>query len=213
MKPILSTHNLGKSYQKNSEIFWALKNITFQVYEGQIIGILGNNGSGKSTLLKLIAKITRPTTGEIDLNAKVGALLEIGTGFHPDLTGMENIFLSGAILGMKKHSIKKKLDQIISFSEIEDFLHLPTKKYSSGMLLKLGFSVLCHLDSQLIIIDETLSVGDIDFRKKCLQKIKNLAVLGKTTLIVTHEKKIIDSLCNRIISLDKGMLKKTEINN
>jgi lipopolysaccharide transport system ATP-binding protein len=156
--------------QKNKEEIWALKNISFSVEKGEIVGIIGRNGAGKSTLLKILSKITYPTSGQIKVQGRVGSLLEVGTGFHEELSGRENIYLNGSILGMKKREVKEKLDEIVSFSEVEKFLDTPIKWYSSGMRLKLGFSVAAHLNTEILFIDEVLSVGDIAFQRKCLDK-------------------------------------------
>ena len=187
------------------EEFWALNDINFEVNKGEIIGIIGRNGAGKSTLLKILSKITPPTTGEIKINGRVGSLLEVGTGFHPELTGRENIFLNGAILGMTRHEIAKKFDQIVEFSGIEKFLDTPVKYYSSGMYVRLAFSVAAHMEPDILIVDEVLAVGDAEFQKKCLGKMEEVTKQnGRTILFVSHNMSAIEKLCNRCILLDSG---------
>lgn len=188
------------------ETFWALKDLDLEVKRGEKLAIVGSNGSGKSTLLKLISRITRPTSGKIELFGKVGALLELGAGFHTDLTGRENIYLSGAILGMKQHEIDAKFDQIVEFSELVSFLDLPVKRYSSGMFLKLAFSVISHLNSDILIADEILSAGDGDFQKKSLQKMKEIAQENRTVIYVTHHVESILSFCPRTIWIQNGKI-------
>jgi lipopolysaccharide transport system ATP-binding protein len=192
---------------KNEE-FWALKDISFNVEKGEVIGIIGRNGAGKSTLLKILSQITPPTTGEIKINGRVGSLLEVGTGFHPELSGRENIFLNGAILGMKKSEIVKKFDEIVEFAGIEKFLDTPVKYYSSGMYVRLAFSVAAHMEPDVLIIDEVLAVGDADFQKKCLGKMDEITKKeGRTILFVSHNMEAIKQLCKRCILLDKGEVK------
>ena len=187
------------------EEFWALNDINFEVNKGEIIGIIGRNGAGKSTLLKILSKITPPTKGEIKINGRVGSLLEVGTGFHPELTGRENIFLNGAILGMTRHEIAKKFDQIVEFSGIEKFLDTPVKYYSSGMYVRLAFSVAAHMDPDILIVDEVLAVGDAEFQKKCLGKMEEVTKQKeRTILFVSHNMSAIEKLCNRCILLDSG---------
>jgi len=190
------------------EEFWALKDISFNVKQGECIGIIGNNGAGKSTLLKILSRITEPTSGRVKINGLVGSLLEVGTGFHPELTGRENIFLNGAILGMSKRDIKEKFDEIISFAEIEKFLDTPVKRYSSGMYVRLAFSVAAHLEPEILLVDEVLSVGDAAFQKKCLGKMRNVAQEGRTLLFVSHNMNAIRRLCKSAIWLDKGQIAK-----
>lgn len=192
--------------KKEKSTFWALKDLDLDINQGEVIGILGANGSGKSTLLKLISRITQPTEGSIEVYQKVGSMLEVGAGFHQELTGMENIFLSGAILGMKRGEIKKRLEEIIHFSEVESFLDTPVKRYSSGMYLKLSFSVMAHLDAKILLVDEVLSVGDTAFQEKCLKKMRLLSFEGKTILFVTHHLQTLTHLCKQAILLDKGKL-------
>lgn len=190
------------------EEFWALKDINFEVKKGEVIGIIGRNGAGKSTLLKILSQITPPTTGEIRINGTVGSLLEVGTGFHPELTGRENIFLNGAILGMKKSDIVKKFDEIVKFADIEKFLDTPVKYYSSGMYVRLAFSVAAHMDTDILIIDEVLAVGDAEFQKKCLGKMNDITKEeGRTIIFVSHNMDAIRQLCNKCILLEHGKIK------
>jgi lipopolysaccharide transport system ATP-binding protein len=191
---------------KKKEDFWALKDVNFEMEKGEILGLIGSNGAGKSTLLKLLSKITYPTSGTIEIIGRLGALLEVGTGFHPDLTGRENIFLSGAILGMKKKEINKHFDEIVEFSEVEQFLDIPVKRFSSGMFLKLAFSVMTFLDADILLVDEVLAVGDGDFQKKCIDKIRQIVKSGKTIIFVSHNLDSIASLCPKSILLDHGVM-------
>lgn len=187
------------------ETFWALDEISFEVARGEVVGIIGRNGAGKSTLLKILSQITEPTRGEIDLHGRVGSLLEVGTGFHPELTGRENIFLNGAILGMKRGEIQKKFDEIVAFAEVEQFLDTPVKHYSSGMYVRLAFAVAAHLASDILIVDEVLAVGDIVFQKKCLGKMGDVARRKEVTvLFVSHNMAAVRTLCTRAILLKKG---------
>lgn len=188
------------------EEFWALKDVSFEVSEGQRIGIIGRNGAGKSTLLKILSRITRPTTGRAYIRGRVASLLEVGTGFHPELTGRENIFLSGAILGMSRSEIVSKFDEIVAFAEIEQFLDTPVKRYSSGMYVRLAFAVAAHLDTDILIVDEVLAVGDAQFQQKCLGKMGDVAKEGRTLLFVSHNMASIIRLCRRAMWLDKGRL-------
>lgn len=192
--------------RKNSQNeFWALKNINFEVKEGEVLGIIGANGAGKSTLLKILSHITPPTTGKIQIKGRVSSLLEVGTGFHPELTGRENIYLNGAILGMKKKEIQRKFDKIVDFAEISKFLDTPVKHYSSGMYVRLAFAVAAHLDPEILIVDEVLSVGDASFQKKCLRKMSTVGQ-NQTVIFVSHNMVAIKSLCKRVILLDKGKI-------
>ena len=188
------------------EHFWALKDVTFNVGEGDVVGIVGRNGAGKSTLLKVISRITDPTEGRVVLRARMASLLEVGTGFHPDLTGRENIFLNGAILGMRKAEIVSKFDEIVAFAELEKFLDTPVKHYSSGMYVRLGFAVAAHLNSEILVVDEVLSVGDMAFQKKCLGKMNEVSRVGRTVLFVSHNMAAVENLCRRGIVLDGGTL-------
>lgn len=187
-----------------SEDFWALKDVSFQVNEGEVVGIIGRNGAGKSTLLKILSRITEPTTGRITLGGRVASLLEVGTGFHPELTGRENIFLNGAILGMTKGEIRRKFDEIVAFAEVEKFLDTPVKRYSSGMYVRLAFAVAAHLEPEILVVDEVLAVGDAEFQKKCLGKMSEVARGGRTVLFVSHHMPSIQRLCSHAILLDQG---------
>jgi lipopolysaccharide transport system ATP-binding protein len=186
------------------EVLWALKDVSFSVAPGEVVGIVGRNGAGKSTLLKVLSRITKPTTGEVDLYGRVGSLLEVGTGFHPELTGRENIFLNGAILGMKRSHIERKFDEIVAFAEVEKFLDTPVKRYSSGMYVRLAFAVAAHLEPEILIVDEVLAVGDASFQKKCLGKIGDVAKDGRTVLFVSHNMAAVKALCTRAMLLDGG---------
>jgi lipopolysaccharide transport system ATP-binding protein len=189
-----------------SDTFWALKDINFEVGQGEVLGIVGRNGAGKSTLLKVLSRITEPTEGRVALYARVASLLEVGTGFHPELTGRENIFLNGAILGMGRHEIKRKFDEIVAFAEIDRFLDTPVKRYSSGMYVRLAFAVAAHLEPEILIIDEVLAVGDASFQKKCLGKISSVAQHGRTVLFVSHNMVAVKAMCDRAILLHQGRL-------
>ena len=185
--------------------FWALKDINFEVNKGDRLGIIGRNGAGKSTLLKLLSKITEPSTGSITLHGRVASLLEVGTGFHPELTGRENVFMNGVILGMTRNEIKKKFDEIVAFAEVEKFLDTPVKRYSSGMYVRLAFAVAAHLEPEILVVDEVLAVGDAQFQKKCLGKMEDVAKNeGRTVLFVSHNMTAIKSLCSTIVVLEKG---------
>ncbi len=186
--------------------FWALRDVSFDVQEGEVVGIIGNNGAGKSTLLKILSRITAPTTGSIEARGRVGALLEVGTGFHAELTGRENVYLNGAILGMKKAEIDRKFDEIVAFSELEQFLDTPVKHYSSGMQVRLAFAVAAHLEPEILIIDEVLAVGDAAFQKKCLGKMQTVSRQGRTVLFVSHNLGAVRSLCSRGIILQHGVV-------
>jgi len=193
-----------------SEIFWALKNVSFDVKAGEVLGIIGSNGAGKSTLLKILNRITEPTTGGVDVYGRVGALLEVGTGFHPELTGRENIFLNGAILGMIRVEIKRKFDEIVAFAEVERFLDTPVKRYSSGMYVRLAFAVAAHLDPEILLIDEVLAVGDAEFQKKCLAKMEDVAANeGRTVIFVSHNMDAVRRLCSTCIMLRQGEIAKS----
>lgn len=232
MQSIIKVENLGKRYnigerqsyyslrdtiagffdrkrRKGKGDFWALKDINFEIKKGESIGIIGRNGAGKSTLLKILSQITPPTTGKITMRGRVASLLEVGTGFNPELTGRENIFLNGAILGMSRAEIKKKFDEIVAFSEVEKFLDMPVKHYSSGMYMRLAFAVAAHLESEILIIDEVLAVGDAQFQKKCLGKMGDVAKKeGRTVLFVSHNMGAVLSLCDKSIWLEKGLIKR-----
>ncbi|MFZ5830261.1 MAG: ABC transporter ATP-binding protein, partial [Planctomycetota bacterium] len=189
--------------------FWALKDVSFEVKRGEVLGIIGRNGAGKSTLLKILSRITRPTTGEIRIRGRVGSLLEVGTGFHPELTGRENIFLNGAILGMTRAEIRRKFDEIVSFAEIEQFLDTPVKHYSSGMYMRLAFAVAAHLEPEILIVDEVLAVGDAEFQKKCLGKMGEVARGGRTVLFVSHNMNAVESLCSTACRLAEGTIRES----
>jgi len=190
----------------DGERFWALKDINLEVHKGERVGIIGRNGAGKSTLLKILSRVTTPTKGQVKLKGRIVSLLEVGTGFHPEQTGRENTFLNGAILGMSKAEVRRKLDAIVDFAGIEKFLDTPVKRYSSGMYVRLAFAVAAHLDSEIMLVDEVLAVGDVQFQKKCLGKMKDVAEGGRTVLFVSHNMAAIRSLCQRTILLDKGAL-------
>jgi lipopolysaccharide transport system ATP-binding protein len=197
---------LKGSFEPNNT-FWALKDVNFEIKRGEVVGIIGRNGAGKSTLLKVLSRITYPTEGEVRMRGRVGSLLEVGTGFHPELSGRENIYFNGVILGMKKREIEEKFDEIVNFSGIEKFLDTPVKRYSSGMSVRLAFSVAAHLDPEILIVDEVLAVGDTTFQKKCLGKMEEVAEGGRTVLFVSHNMSVISSLCETAILLEKGILK------
>jgi len=187
---------------------WALRNLSFEVNRGELVGIIGRNGAGKSTLLKVLSRITEPTEGYAKMHGRVGALLEVGTGFHPELTGRENIYLNGAILGMRKAEIARKFDKIVAFAETERFLDTAVKFYSSGMYMRLAFAVAAHMDTEILVIDEVLAVGDAAFQKKCLGKMDEVRGSGRTVLFVSHNMNAIEQLCNRVILLDQGKMKR-----
>ncbi|WKN33495.1 ABC transporter ATP-binding protein [Porifericola rhodea] len=186
--------------------FWALQDVSFEVKRGEAFGIIGKNGAGKSTLLKLLSRITEPTTGRIEINGRVSSLLEVGTGFHPELTGRENIFLNGTILGMSRSEVKEKFDEIVDFSGVEKFLDTPVKRYSSGMKVRLAFAVAAHLEPEILIIDEVLAVGDAEFQKKCLGKMEDVAGQGRTVLFVSHNMSAVRNLCSQAIQLVNGQI-------
>jgi lipopolysaccharide transport system ATP-binding protein len=188
----------------HQENFWALKNVSFEVKPGEVIGVVGRNGAGKSTLLKILSRITAPTSGIVEIHGRVGSLLEVGTGFHAELTGRENIFLNGAILGMRKTEIERKFDDIVAFAEIEKFIDVPVKRYSSGMYVRLAFAVAAHLEPEVLIVDEVLAVGDTAFQTKCLGKMQGVAKEGRTVLFVSHNMAAVENLCQRVIVLTGG---------
>ena len=233
MKPVIEVSGLSKKYrlgEKNpkslSELagrfwenafggkdknpattLWALKDVNFEIQQGDVVGIVGRNGAGKSTLLKILSRITEPTEGRAVIRGRVASLLEVGTGFHPELTGRENIFLNGAILGMKKRDIHRRLDEIIAFSEIEKFIHTPVKHYSSGMYVRLAFAVAAHLEPEILLVDEVLAVGDIAFQKKCLGKMSGVARQGRTVIFVSHNIQAVQRLCTRCLWIEGGVIK------
>ncbi len=191
----------------SEEEFWAIKDLSFEVKEGEVVGIIGRNGAGKSTLLKLLSRITAPTTGRIHLRGRVATLLEVGTGFHPELTGRENVFLNGAILGMTRAEVRSKFDEIVAFAEVEKFLDTPVKRYSSGMYVRLAFAVAAHLDPEILVVDEVLAVGDAEFQKKCLGKMQDVSRGGRTVLFVSHNMAVVRTLCGQGLLLEGGRLK------
>jgi lipopolysaccharide transport system ATP-binding protein len=201
--------NLFKKKERNEVIhedFWALKNISFEINQGDRVGIIGSNGAGKSTMLKVLSRITEPSEGKITIKGRVASLLEVGTGFHPELSGRENIFLNGAILGMKRQEIKKHFDEIVDFAGVEKFLDTPVKRYSSGMYVRLGFAISAHLEPEILIVDEVLAVGDAEFQRKCLGKMKDASNSGRTILFVSHNLTAVQGLCNKAMYLQKGSL-------
>jgi lipopolysaccharide transport system ATP-binding protein len=208
-RAIRSSRNGSRSASKRAggdDTVWALKDISFDVEQGNAVGIIGRNGAGKSTLLKILSMITEPTEGSALIQGRVGSLLEVGTGFHPELTGRENIYLNGAILGMKRSEIERKFDEIISFAEVERFIDTPVKHYSSGMYLRLAFSVAAHLEPDILLVDEVLAVGDIAFQKKCLGKMEDVATQGRTVLFVSHNLAVIKELCQTSVVLKDGLI-------
>ena len=199
------SHANGNASAANT--FWALKNVSFDVLRGEIVGIIGRNGAGKSTLLKILSRITEPTSGEVEISGRTGSLLEVGTGFHPELTGRENIFLNGAILGMKRAEIAARFDEIISFAGTEKFLDTPVKYYSSGMYTRLAFAIAAHLEPEILIVDEVLAVGDAEFQKKCLGKMSDFSHSGRTVLLVSHQMNPIRRLSDRVVWMDDGKIR------
>jgi lipopolysaccharide transport system ATP-binding protein len=198
--------NLRTVASASTEDFWALKDVSFEVKQGEVIGIIGRNGAGKSTLLKILSRITEPSEGRVRIKGRVASLLEVGTGFHPELTGRENIYLNGAILGMGRAEIRAKFDEIVSFAEVEKFLDTPVKRYSSGMYVRLAFAVAAHLEPEILIVDEVLAVGDAQFQKKCLGKMQDVAQGGRTVLFVSHNMAAVQRLCHRCMLLKNGTL-------
>jgi lipopolysaccharide transport system ATP-binding protein len=200
----LLTGSNGDRSSEGDVFFWALKDVSFEIHPGEVFGIIGKNGAGKSTLLKVLSRITAPTSGQAEIRGRVGSLLEVGTGFHPELTGRENIFLNGAILGMKKVEISSKFDEIVAFAELDRFIDTPVKHYSSGMFVRLAFSVAAHLEPEILLVDEVLAVGDAAFQKKCLGKMSDVASQGRTILFVSHNMTALQSLCSKAIWVDQG---------
>ena len=231
-RTVIHAHALGKRYQrgltqehglrhaldrfvksplaalrrKKAETFWALQDVSLQVQEGEVLGLIGRNGAGKTTLLKILSRITKPTSGWAEIRGRVGSLLEVGTGFHPELTGRENAFLSGAILGMSKREIARKFDEIVAFAELEKFIDTPVKHYSSGMYVRLAFAVAAHLEPEILLVDEVLAVGDINFQKKCMGKMGDVARAGRTVVLVSHNLGAIGQLCHRTAWIDQGAI-------
>lgn len=193
--------------RRNADRLWALRDVSFEVKRGDVVGVIGRNGAGKSTLLKILSRITEPTEGFAEIRGRIGSLLEVGTGFHPELTGRENIFLNGAILGMRRAEIISRFEEIVSFAETEKFLDMPVKHYSTGMFMRLAFAVAAHLDPEILLVDEVLAVGDAQFQKKCLGKMGNVAKQGRTVLFVSHNMSAVQSLCNRCVFLQGGRLR------
>ncbi len=200
-----SKHNTGEAESANKDEFWALKDVSFEVKQGEVVGIIGRNGAGKSTLLKILSRITEPTSGRFGVRGRVASLLEVGTGFHPELTGRENIYVSGITLGMTRAEIKKRFDEIVDFSGVEKFLDTPVKQYSSGMQVRLGFAVAAHLESEILLVDEVLAVGDFEFQRKCKEKIAGVRNSGRTLFLVSHNMSSILELCNRSLLLQGGI--------
>lgn len=196
----------NRALERTSEDFWALKDASFTLYEGDIIGVIGGNGAGKSTLLKILSRIIEPSEGSVTIKGRIASLLEVGTGFHPELSGRENIFLNGAILGMAKSEITRRFDEIVAFSEIDKFLDTPVKYYSSGMYARLGFAIAAHLDPDILIVDEVLAVGDARFQEKCLKKLNSVSKDGRTILFVSHNSQALSALCNKGLLLEKGQV-------
>ena len=194
----------SKAQPPKSEDFWALRDVSFDIRQGEAVGIIGRNGAGKSTLLKLLSRITEPTTGRMELEGRVSSLLEVGTGFHPELTGRENVYLNGAILGMSRLEIKSKFDEIVAFAEVEKFLDTPVKRYSSGMYMRLAFAVAAHLEPEILIVDEVLAVGDAEFQKKCLGKMEDVSHSGRTVIFVSHNIAAITTLTTKAVLLQAG---------
>jgi len=193
--------------RRSKDFLWALRDVSLEVKQGEVVGLIGRNGAGKTTLLKLLARITRPTTGFAEIRGRVGSLLEVGTGFHPELTGRENIYLSGAILGMRKREIERKKDAIVAFAEVERFLDTPLKHYSTGMQMRLAFAVAAHLEPEILLVDEVLAVGDIEFQKKCLGKMQDISKSGRTIVFVSHQMGQIRRLCQRVLWIDGGQIR------
>lgn len=209
----LTTHNSQLATHHSEEDFWALRDVSFSVQQGECVGIIGRNGAGKSTLLKILSQITPPTEGKITCRGRIASLLEVGTGFHPELTGRENIFLNGAILGMTRAEIRCKFDEIVAFSEVEQFLDTPVKRYSSGMYVRLAFAVAAHLEPEILVVDEVLAVGDAQFQTKCLGKMSEVAKGGRTVLFVSHNMAAVETLCSRAVLLHQGGLRQIGVTN
>jgi lipopolysaccharide transport system ATP-binding protein len=203
----LSLFRRAPQQPKNQEEFWALRNINLSIHQGEVVGIIGRNGAGKSTFLKILSRIAEPTTGRIRLRGRVASLLEVGTGFHPELTGRENIFLNGVILGMTRAETRRKFDEIVAFSGVERFLDTPVKRYSSGMYVRLAFAVAAHLEPEILVVDEVLAVGDAEFQAKCLGKMSEVASCGRTVLFVSHNMQAVTRLCSRCVFLDQGEIR------
>lgn len=201
-----NTDEIDQSRMINDSEFWALNDLNFQIKKGEVAGLIGANGSGKSTLLKILSRITEPTKGNVKIRGKVASLLEVGTGFHPELTGRENIYINGAILGMSRREVDTKFDEIVEFAGVSDFIETPIKRYSSGMTVRLGFAVAAHLDPEILIVDEVLAVGDAAFQKKCIGKMQSIADLGRTIIFVSHQLAMIENLCSKCILMEKSKI-------
>ncbi|HEV2299752.1 MAG TPA: polysaccharide ABC transporter ATP-binding protein [Candidatus Acidoferrales bacterium] len=199
----------GRAKKQSRDFVWAVREVSFDVKRGEVVGLIGRNGAGKTTLLKLLARITRPTSGWAEIHGRIGSLLEVGTGFHPELTGRENIFLSGAILGMSRAEIRRKYDEIVAFAEVERFIDTPLKHFSSGMQMRLAFAVAAHLEPEILLVDEVLAVGDLAFQKKCLGKMQEVSQSGRTIIFVSHQMNQIRRLCERVIWLDAGEIRQS----
>jgi lipopolysaccharide transport system ATP-binding protein len=216
-RPINAAHGINGAHtngtfakkHKSENEFWALKNVSFEIKQGEVLGVIGRNGAGKSTLLKILSRITEQTEGRVEITGRVASLLEVGTGFHPELTGRENIFLNGAILGMSRAEIRRKFDEIVQFAEVEKFLDTPVKRYSSGMYVRLAFAVAAHLEPEILIVDEVLAVGDAQFQKKCLGKMQEVSRGGRTVIFVSHNMGTVTSLCSRALWLAQGRVHRT----
>lgn len=226
MHPAIRVQNVSKSFRLGSGVrgrlnlterltlffrpqtpvneFWALKDVSFELQRGEAIGIIGRNGAGKSTLLKVLSRIVEPTTGRVEIRGRLGSLLEVGTGFHPELTGRENVYLNGSVLGMRRAEIARKFDEIVAFSGVEQFLDTPVKRYSSGMYVRLAFAVAAHLEPEILVVDEVLAVGDAEFQKKCVEKMRSVSRTGRTVLLVSHNLALVENLCNRALTLRQG---------
>ena len=196
----------GKEHKLKTQELWALDDVSFEVEEGEVLGVIGRNGAGKSTLLKVLTRITNPTSGRVEIRGRVGSLLEVGTGFHPELTGRENIYLNGAILGMKRREIQQKLPDMVEFSGVEGFLDTPVKRYSSGMYVRLAFSVAAHLEPEILLVDEVLAVGDAEFQARCLGRMEDFGATGRTVLFVSHNMQAVAQLCDRVILMENGRI-------
>ena len=205
--PLRRLRNVGTD-GASSEEFWALRDVSFEVHPGEVIGIIGRNGAGKSTLLKILSRITKPTSGHVAVRGRVGSLLEVGTGFHPELTGRDNIYLNGSILGMSRAEIDQRFHDIVAFSEIEKFLDTPVKRYSSGMYVRLAFSVAAYMEPEILLVDEVLAVGDAEYQKKCIGRMRSISDQGRTVLFVSHNMALVQNLCTRAILVEKGSVKK-----
>lgn len=202
--PLLRFYNNHR--RSATEALWALKDVTFDVAPGEVVGVIGRNGAGKSTLLKILSRITKPSAGEVDIYGRVGSLLEVGTGFHPDLTGRENVYLNGTILGMKRQETRRKFDEIVAFAGVERFLDTPVKHYSTGMYLRLAFAVAAHLEPEILLLDEVIAVGDVSFQRKCYEKMREVSTQGRTVFFVSHNMATVERLCKRALYIRAGRL-------